>query len=121
MPIYRMHGESSVRKDFLIEADDEDAAVEQASCGWTEEYTGEHEKYDVIISCVSEADPDDVKTIEYEKSRRQDKVDNEIHLLLCKLTDRELEWDIEMIGQIREAIQEVLSFNDIMTPEEFYP
>ena len=56
--------------------------------------------------------------------RRQDFVDNQIYDLVKRLTPstREIEWDIEMIGDIRETIQHWLVDRYKIAKElEFYP
>ncbi len=56
--------------------------------------------------------------------KRQDFVDNEIHDLVKRLTPskREIEWDIEMIGDIRDTIQHwLVDKYKIVNEFEFYP
>jgi len=56
--------------------------------------------------------------------KRQDFVDNEIHNLVKRLipSRREIEWDIEMIGDIRDTIQHWLVDRYKVVEElEFYP
>jgi hypothetical protein len=45
--------------------------------------------------------------------KRQDFVDNQIHDLVKRLnpSTREIEWNIEMIGDIRDTIQHCFSIN----------
>ena len=55
---------------------------------------------------------------------RQDYVDNQIFQLLNDLnpSGRELEWDIEMIGEVRDSIRVWLVDNlDITDEMKFYP
>jgi len=55
---------------------------------------------------------------------RQDKVDNEIFHFVRQLcpNDREIEWDIEMIGDIRDSIAYwLVEKMKICEKEEFYP
>lgn len=52
---------------------------------------------------------------------RQDLVDNAIHRLLCELSGRKLPWDIELIGEVRDAVQMTFESHTIMTGKEFYP
>jgi hypothetical protein len=55
---------------------------------------------------------------------RQDEVDNVIHDVLELLVpnDNHVEWDIELIGKVRDAIQEVLVEDlKVCTEQEFYP
>lgn len=60
--------------------------------------------------------------------KRHDKVDNAIHTLIEDLAGgdldggTELEWDIEHISTVREAVQGVICGKlKIMTKMEFYP
>jgi hypothetical protein len=54
---------------------------------------------------------------------RQDFVDNAIHDLINELipSDNEMEWDIEVIGEVRDVIQAMLVGRGICTEQEFYP
>ena len=58
---------------------------------------------------------------------RQDYVDNKIHTFLNRITDGiipEPQWDIEVIGNIRDAIIAELKAKNLLTEEaeqEFYP
>ena len=54
---------------------------------------------------------------------RQDVVDNAIFNLICEVnpSDAELEWNIELIGNVRDAIQSELVKRKICTAQEFYP
>ena len=54
---------------------------------------------------------------------RQDFVDNAIHDLINELipSDKEMEWDIEVIGEVRDVIQAMLIGRGICTEQEFYP
>jgi len=56
---------------------------------------------------------------------RQDFVDNQCYELictLCKPIDGEIEWDIELISLVRDAVQQVLvDILELMTEMEFYP
>ncbi|MFA5354518.1 MAG: hypothetical protein WC291_09845 [Thermodesulfovibrionales bacterium] len=57
-----------------------------------------------------------------EQLDRQDWVDNGIHGLLEELTGKEVDWDIEDIGLIRDAFKEVIVDRGmIMTEQQFYP
>lgn len=53
---------------------------------------------------------------------RQDLVDNAIFDLLQKLnsSDKELEWNIGLIGEIRDVIQEHFAEDGICEESEFY-
>ena len=53
---------------------------------------------------------------------RQDFVDNAIHDLINELipSDKEMEWDIEVIGEVRDVIQAMLVGRGICTEQEFY-
>ena len=54
---------------------------------------------------------------------RQDFVDNAIFELINELipSDKEMEWDIEVIGEIRDVIQSQLVKRGFCTEQEFYP
>lgn len=54
---------------------------------------------------------------------RQDFVDNAIHDLINELIPsvKEMEWDIEVIGEVRDVIQAMLVGRGICTEQEFYP
>lgn len=54
---------------------------------------------------------------------RQDFVDNVIYDLINRLipSEKEMEWDIESIGEIRDVIQSQLVAKGICTEQEFYP
>ncbi len=54
---------------------------------------------------------------------RQDFVDSQIFDLLNQLntTEVKLEWDIEMIGDIRDSIEAWLLEKVSLEPQEFYP
>ncbi len=54
---------------------------------------------------------------------RQDFVDNAISNLINELipSDNEMDWDIEAIGEIRDAIQSQLVTRAFCTEQEFYP
>ena len=54
---------------------------------------------------------------------RQDIVDNAIYDLINELipSDKEMEWDIEVIGEVRDVIQAMLVGRGICTEQEFYP
>jgi len=54
---------------------------------------------------------------------RQDFVDNAIFDLLNTLnpTDNQLNWDIEMIGAIRDLINDYFFDNGVCSEQEFYP
>lgn len=54
---------------------------------------------------------------------RQDFVDNAIHNLINDLipSDKEMEWDIESIGEVRDAIQAQLVERGFCTEQELYP
>lgn len=58
-----------------------------------------------------------------EQIERQDYVDNAIFSLICDVnpSDTELEWDIELIGNVRDAIQNELVSRKVCTAQEFYP
>ncbi len=54
---------------------------------------------------------------------RQDFVDNAIFRLINELipSDKEMEWNIEVIGEIRDTIQSQLVTRGFCTEQEFYP
>lgn len=54
---------------------------------------------------------------------RQDFVDNTIYELVNELipSDKEMEWDIETIGEVRDSIKKILVERQICTEPEFYP
>jgi hypothetical protein len=54
---------------------------------------------------------------------RQDFVDNSIFELLQSLnpSDKKIDWDIEMIGQVRDSIEYLFVDKNICTKQEFYP
>ena len=54
---------------------------------------------------------------------RQDFVDDAIYSLVNKLipSGKEMDWDIEVIGEVRDVIQSCLIERGLCTAEEFYP
>lgn len=54
---------------------------------------------------------------------RQDFVDNAIFDLMNRLipSEREMEWDIEVIGEVRDVVQTQLARKGFCTEREFYP
>lgn len=59
-----------------------------------------------------------------EQIRRQDIVDNTIYQLICDInpTDKNIEWDIELIGEVRDVIRTWLVEKIRITDEQkFYP
>lgn len=54
---------------------------------------------------------------------RQDFVDNAIFELTNELipSEKKMEWDIQIIGEIRDAIQSQLVEKGFCTEQEFYP
>ena len=58
-----------------------------------------------------------------EQISRQDFVDNKIFALLNDLipSDKQFNWDINAIGQVRDTICNVLTDKQICTEQEFYP
>jgi len=58
-----------------------------------------------------------------EQIERQDFVDNAIFNLLNEInpSETELDWDIELIGNVRDCIQQEFSRRDICSAIEFYP
>lgn len=55
--------------------------------------------------------------------KRQDFVDNTIFDLINELipSGKEMGWDIEAVGEIRDAIQSQLVNRGLCTEQEFYP
>jgi len=65
-----------------------------------------------------------MENLSEEQIKRQDFVDNQIYDLLNRLipSEREIEWDIEMIGDIRDTIQDwLVDQYKIVDELEFYP
>ena len=65
-----------------------------------------------------------MKTLTERQTERQDFVDNEIFELLQRLLppSRTVKWDIEVIGAIRDAIQEqIVDKQKLMSEMQFYP
>lgn len=58
-----------------------------------------------------------------EQIERQDFVDNRIHEILEELLpfDKEIEWDIDAIGIVRDAITKVYVGKNLCSEQEFYP
>ncbi len=54
---------------------------------------------------------------------RQDFVDNRIFELIQELNPSlvEIDWNIEMIGEVRDCIQQILNENFFVKEEDFYP
>jgi len=58
------------------------------------------------------------------QTARQDYVDNAIYKLIKKVnpTNKKVEWDIELIGELRDKIREYFVENRIIADEQqFYP
>lgn len=51
---------------------------------------------------------------------RQDLVDNAIFELLIDTADLH-DWNIEIIGEVRDAVAEILERKGVMTADEYYP
>ncbi len=51
----------------------------------------------------------------------QDFVDDEIYKLLNNLAGKELEWDTELIGSVRDIIAQEFEQRAIMSQKELYP
>ena len=64
-----------------------------------------------------------MKTLTKQQLERQDFVDNEIFELIQKFfpTDKQLEWNIEIIGGVRDAIENQLVERKIISKKQFYP
>jgi hypothetical protein len=58
-----------------------------------------------------------------EQIKRQDFVDNRIFEIIQVLnpSSTEIDWDIEMIANVREFVQHILSGKVSFIEEEFYP
>lgn len=56
-----------------------------------------------------------------EQIYRQDEVQGAIHALLEELAGKDLEWDSEVIGAVRDTIREQFCENGIMAEKDFYP
>lgn len=65
-----------------------------------------------------------MKELTEEQIKRQDSVDNAIYQLVREInpTDKEIAWDIEMIGEIRDVVMEWMVERLKITDEQvFYP
>ena len=65
-----------------------------------------------------------MKTLTKQQIERQDFVDNQIFELVQRLLppSKKIKWNIEVIGDIRDAIQEqVVDKKKIMSEKRFYP
>lgn len=65
-----------------------------------------------------------MKILTKKSLERQDFVDNEIFKLIQKLVpaSKQLEWNIEIIGAVRDAIREqIVDDKKIMEEDQFYP
>lgn len=62
-------------------------------------------------------------TLTSKQIERQDLVDNKIMVLLQDLnpTKQPLNWDIEIIGEIRDTIGQYFQSKGLCTEEDFYP
>lgn len=61
------------------------------------------------------------KTLTRKQIERQDFVDNAVFNLFCELAPDGMEWDIESIGEVRDAVQRCLAQKGVMTEADFYP
>jgi len=62
------------------------------------------------------------KELTREQQERQDFVDNACQNLLNQLAGVAIPWNIELIGEIRDAAQSVIVDNlQMMTEQKFYP
>lgn len=73
-------------------------------------------------------DPDELELddsderLEQEIIERQDFVNSKIFELLCDVSGVDLDWDIELIGKIRDVLAEVIVDDlKIMDDQTFYP
>jgi DNA polymerase sigma len=65
-----------------------------------------------------------MKELTSEQIERQDSVDNAIYQLIREINpaDKEIAWDIEMIGEIRDVVREWMVERLKITDEQnFYP
>ncbi|MDP3259278.1 MAG: hypothetical protein Q8M34_01645 [Thermodesulfovibrionales bacterium] len=65
-----------------------------------------------------------MKELTEEQIKRQDSVDNAIYQLIREINpvDKEIAWDIEMIGDVRDVIREWMVERLKITDEQgFYP
>ena len=65
-----------------------------------------------------------MKELTEEQIKRQDSVDNAIYQLIREINpvDKEIAWDIEMIGEIRDVVMEWMVERLKITDEQnFYP
>ena len=62
-------------------------------------------------------------TLSEQQLQRQDFVDNAIHKMINELipNEKQLDWDIERIAQVRDSISQVVAKKGICTEQEFYP
>jgi len=64
-----------------------------------------------------------MRTLTKQQLERQDFVDNEIFELIQKFfpDGKQLEWNIEIIGEVRDAIENQLVEREIISKKQFYP
>ena len=65
-----------------------------------------------------------MKELTEEQIKRQDSVDNAIYQLIREINpvDKEIAWDIEMIGEIRDVVREwMVERLKISDEQNFYP
>ncbi len=64
-----------------------------------------------------------MKELTDQQIARQDYVDNAIYDLINELipSDKELDWDIEIIGKVRDTVQALLVERGTCTEQAFYP
>lgn len=71
---------------------------------------------------LAKPEPDYGKTeLTDEDLERQDAVDNAVFDLLNELSPKPLEWDMSLIGPVRDRVQTVFQEHDICAPHDFYP
>ena len=64
-----------------------------------------------------------MKKLTEEQIKRQDSVDNAIYQLICEINpvDKEIAWDIEMIGEVRDVIEDwIVERLKITDEQDFY-
>lgn len=77
-----------------------------------------------MVKTFDRAEGVKMKSLSEDQIRRQDFVDNEIYDLVKQLipSTRKIEWNIEMIGEIRDTIQHwLVNRYRIVNELEFYP
>ena len=56
------------------------------------------------------------------ETTQQDLVDNAVYAMLQELSPKPIEWDIDVIGRVRDRVEEVLVDRlHLLTHQQFYP